>query len=94
MTPEEREQLLAAYALGLIPFVLIRSVVATFFARGDTANPVKAALSAAVVNIGFKFLLVGSLAQVGLALATSIGAWINLLLVLWLASRRDLIARR
>jgi putative peptidoglycan lipid II flippase len=29
---------------------------------------------------------------VGLALATSIGAWINLLLVLWLAARRDLIA--
>ncbi len=82
---------LAAYALGLIPFVLIRSVVATFFARGDTKNPVKAALSAAVVNIGFKFLLVGTLAQVGLALATSIGAWINLLIVLWLAARAGLI---
>ena len=40
-------QTLAAYAIGLIPFVLIRSVVATFFARGDTRNPVKAALSAA-----------------------------------------------
>jgi putative peptidoglycan lipid II flippase len=85
-------QTLAAYALGLVPFVLIRSVVATFFARGDTANPVKAALSAAAVNIAFKVLLVGSLAQVGLALATSVGAWINLLIVLWLASRRGLIA--
>jgi len=84
-------QTLAAYALGLVPFVLIRSVVATFFARGDTANPVKAALAAAGVNIGFKILLVGSLAQVGLALATSIGAWINLALVLWLAGRRGLI---
>ena len=82
---------LAAYALGLVPFVLIRSVIATFFARGDTTNPVKAALTAAVVNIGFKILLVGSLAQVGLALATSIGAWVNLVLVLWLAVRRDLI---
>jgi putative peptidoglycan lipid II flippase len=85
-------QTLAAYALGLVPFVLIRSVIATFFARGDTANPVKAALTAAAVNIGFKVLLVGSLAQVGLALATSIGAWINLLLVLWLAARRGLIS--
>lgn len=84
-------QTLAAYALGLVPFVLIRSVVATFFARGDTANPVKASLAAVAVNIGFKLLLVGSLAQVGLALATSIGAWINLLLVLWLASRAGLI---
>jgi len=78
---------LAAYAFGLLPFVLIRSTVATFFARGDTATPVKAALLAAAVNIAFKFLLMGPLAQVGLALATSIGAWINLGLVLWFAHR-------
>ncbi len=82
---------LSAYALGLIPFVLIRSVVATFFARGDTANPVKASLAAVAVNIAFKIALVGSLAQVGLALATSIGAWINLLLVVWLAVRAGLL---
>ena len=80
-------QTLAAYAFGLMPFVLIRSAVATFFARGDTATPVKASLAAAAVNIGFKVLLMGSLAQVGLALATSIGAWINLGLVVWMGVR-------
>ena len=32
----------------------------------------------------------GSLAQVGLALATSIGAWINFVLVLWFARREGL----
>jgi putative peptidoglycan lipid II flippase len=80
---------LAAYAFGLIPFVLIRSATATFFARGDTATPVKAALIAAAVNIGFKVLLMGPLAQVGLALATAIGAWINLGLVMWFAHRAD-----
>jgi len=81
---------LAAYAIGLIPFVLIRSVVATFQARGDTATPVKAALIAAVVNIAFKVLLMGPLAQVGLAVATSIGAWINFALVLWFGTRAGL----
>jgi putative peptidoglycan lipid II flippase len=81
---------LAAYAIGLLPFVLIRSATATFFARGDTATPVKAALIAAAVNIAFKVLLMGPLAQVGLALATSIGAWINLGLVVWFASRAKL----
>ncbi len=81
---------LAAYSVGLLPFVLIRSVVATFFARGDTATPVKAALIAAAVNIVFKILLMGPLAQVGLALATSIGAWINLGLVAWFAHRAGL----
>jgi len=82
---------LAAYTIGLIPFVLIRSVVATFLARGDTATPVKAALIAVAVNIALKVALMGPLAQVGLALATSIGAWINFGLVVWFAARRNLI---
>src|SRR4051812_42639737 len=55
---------LMAYAFGLLPFVLIRSVVASFYARGDTATPVKAALVAVAVNIGCKILLMGPLAQV------------------------------
>jgi len=83
---------LMAYTIGLIPFVLIRSVVAPFLARGDTATPVKAALTGTAVNIVFKVVLMGPLAQVGLALATSIGAWINFVLVLWLAARAGFIA--
>src|SRR5579864_2756386 len=78
---------LAAYAIGLIPFVLIRSAVATFYARRDTATPVKAALIGVTVNVALKVALVGSLAQVGLALATAVGAWINLLLVIGFAIR-------
>ena len=79
---------LAAYAVGLIPFVLIRSAVATFYARKDTATPVKAALTGVAANVGLKIALVGSLAQVGLAFATAVGAWINLLLVIAFAARR------
>jgi len=79
---------LAAYAIGLVPFVLIRSAVATFYARKDTATPVKAALTGVAVNVALKIALVGSLAQIGLALATAVGAWINLLLVVLFAVRR------
>jgi putative peptidoglycan lipid II flippase len=83
---------LMAYTIGLIPFVLIRSVVAPFLARGDTATPVKAALIGTAVNIALKVALMFPLEQVGLALATSIGAWINFILVLIFAARADLIA--
>jgi putative peptidoglycan lipid II flippase len=76
---------LAAYAVGLIPFVLIRSAVATFYARKDTATPVKASLTGLTVNMALKLLLMGPFAQVGLAVATAIGAWVNLLLVLGFA---------
>src|ERR1700755_284781 len=83
---------LAAYAVGLIPFVMIRSAVSTFYARKDTTTPVKASLSGLVVNMGLKLFLMGSLAQIGLALATAIGAWINLLLVLGFAVRKGYLA--
>ncbi len=83
---------LMAYTIGLVPFVLIRSVVAPFYARGDTATPVKAALIGTAINIAFKVVLMTSLAQVGLALATSIGAWINFILVLIFAHRARVIA--
>ena len=79
---------LAAYSIGLLPFVLMRSFTAPFYARGDTATPVKAALLAAAINIALKVVLMGPLAQVGLALATSVGAWINLSLLAYFARRQ------
>jgi putative peptidoglycan lipid II flippase len=80
-------EVLAAYATGLVAFVLMRSFIAPFHARGDTATPVKAALTAAAVNILLKILLVDTLGVVGLALATSAGAWLNLTLLIWFARR-------
>jgi len=79
---------LAAYSIGLLPFVLLRSFTAPFYARRDTLTPVKAALLAATVNIALKVVLMGPLAQVGLALATSVGAWINLSLLAYFARRQ------
>jgi putative peptidoglycan lipid II flippase len=83
---------LAAYTIGLFPFVLLRSVSSTFLARADTATPVKALLISVVINVGCKVLLMGRFAQVGLALATSIGVWVNFLLLIAFARRRRLIA--
>jgi putative peptidoglycan lipid II flippase len=84
---------LAAYSIGLLPFVLLRSFTAPFYARGDTATPVKAALLAMGVNVALKLALAyfGSFAQVGLALATSVGAWINLSLLALFARRQGFL---
>ncbi|QIB35396.1 murein biosynthesis integral membrane protein MurJ [Ancylobacter pratisalsi] len=79
---------LAAYGLGLLPFVVMRAFMAPFYARGDTRTPVMATLGAAVVNILLKIWLMDSLAQVGLAFATSVGGWITVLLLAFLARRR------
>jgi putative peptidoglycan lipid II flippase len=82
---------LAAYAAGLLPFVLMRSATVTFLSRGDTTTPVKALFVAVAVNVALKILLMDPYAQVGLALATSAGAWINLALLVWFAARQGLL---
>jgi putative peptidoglycan lipid II flippase len=85
---------LSAYAIGLLPFVLLRSATVTFLARGDTMTPVIALFFAVLANVALKvvFWKLTGLAQVGLAIATSIGAWVNFALLLWLAWRGRLIA--
>ena len=83
---------LAAYAVGLLPFVLLRSATATFLARGDTLTPVKALAVSVVVNVALKVALMGTYAQVGLAFATSVGAWINFALLVWFGWRTGLMA--
>ena len=83
---------LAAYGSGLAALVLIRPLTVTFHARGDTTTPVIAVAVAITVNVLLKVLLMGPLGHVGLAVATSAGAWINLALLIVFARRRDLLA--
>ena len=79
---------LAAYGVGLVPFVIMRAFMSPFYARGDTRTPVLATLGAAIVNILLKIWLMHDLAQVGLALATSAGGWITVIALAVLAYRR------
>ncbi|MBI3515923.1 MAG: murein biosynthesis integral membrane protein MurJ [Proteobacteria bacterium] len=83
---------LTAYAIGLPAFVLIRSVLPGFYAREDTATPVRIAVVAVAVNIGLKLVLMGPLLQVGLALATSLSSWLNFVLLALALRRRGFLA--
>jgi len=79
---------LAAYALALLPNVILRSSTASFYSRQDTATPLWASFAGYGVNIALKILLIGRFGVVGLALATSVGAWTNVALLWVLALRR------
>jgi putative peptidoglycan lipid II flippase len=83
-------QALVAYGFGLPAFVLIRSLVPGFYARGDTATPVRVAAAAVAANVALKLALIGPFAHVGVALGTSISSWLNALLLAWLLRRRGL----
>lgn len=79
---------LMAYAAGLPAYVLIKALTPAFYARHDTATPVKVAVVALVVNIVLNLILMGPLLHVGLALATAIAAWLNAGTLYWLLHRR------
>ena len=70
---------LAAYAAALPAWILIRTLGAVFFARGDTATPMAAAAAAVLVNLALGLLLMGPFSHVGIALATALAAWIHAL---------------
>lgn len=70
-----------AYGFGLLPIVLIRSAVSGFQARGNNTVPMAASLIAVACNLGLKILLYKRFGAVGLATATAVGAWVNLLLL-------------
>ena len=88
---------LAAFVVGLPAFVLIKALTPGFFAREDTRTPLYIAIVAIVVNVILNvFFLYGtSLAQVGVALATSLSGWLNAaMLAIVLYRRGHLIADR
>ena len=68
---------LMAFAVGLPAFILIKILATAFFSRQDTATPVKIGVIAMLSNILLNLLLMGPLLHAGLALATSLSAYLN-----------------
>ena len=79
---------LAAYAVGLPAFSATRIAAQTFYALGDTRTPVMLGLLSVVANVGLALGLMWPLAHAGLALASSLSAYVNLLALLWALRRR------
>lgn len=82
---------LRAYALGLVAFMLIKVLAPGFFARQDTATPVKVGIIAMVANMVFNLLLIWPLAHAGLALATALSAFLNAGLLGWLLRKQGIL---
>jgi putative peptidoglycan lipid II flippase len=72
---------LTAFACGLPAFVMIKVLQPGFFAREDTRTPMIYAGISAVVNIVGSFSMFFVLGHVGIAIATSLAAWTNAILL-------------
>ena len=79
---------LAIYATGLPAYVLVKALAPGYFAREDTATPVKIAVFALAVNLGLNLILMGPFKHLGIAMATSVSAWCNALILAFVLIRR------
>jgi putative peptidoglycan lipid II flippase len=79
---------LMAFSLGLPAYVAIKVLVPAFFAREDTATPVKVAAVCLLANVGLILVLIDPLAHVGIALATAVSNALNMTLLALILSRR------
>ncbi|HJO87003.1 MAG TPA: lipid II flippase MurJ, partial [Rhodospirillales bacterium] len=83
---------LAIYATGLPAYVLVKALAPGYFARKDTATPVKIAVFALAVNLGLNLILMGPFKHLGIAMATSVSAWCNALILAFVLIRRGHLA--
>jgi putative peptidoglycan lipid II flippase len=84
----ETAQTMIWFSAGLPAYVLIRVLQPGFFAREDTKTPTIFAGVSVIINIVLSLLLFPSFKHVGIALATSVAAWANaVLLGVWLGRR-------
>jgi putative peptidoglycan lipid II flippase len=72
---------LMAYSFGLLSFMLVKVLAPGFYSRQDTKTPVKFGIWCMAANMVFNFILVWPFDYVGLAMATSLSALMNALLL-------------
>jgi putative peptidoglycan lipid II flippase len=72
---------LRAYSLGLLGFILIKVLATGYFSRQDTKTPVKIGVIAMLSNMVMNLIFIFPFAHAGLALATSLSAFVNAFLL-------------
>ena len=73
---------LMAYSFGLLAFISIKVLAPGYYAGQDTKTPVRVGIIAMVANVVFNLILIFPLQHAGLALATSLSAFLNAWLLL------------
>jgi putative peptidoglycan lipid II flippase len=77
-----------AFAVGLPAFAMTKVYQPGFYAREDTRTPMRFAIISVVINIAASLLLSRFYGHVGIAMATSLAAWANAILLAISLTRR------
>ena len=80
--------MLLFYAVGIPAFCGLQIVTRLYYSREEVKTPVRVGAAMVFVNLGLNLLFVGPMREGGLALATSLSAYLNLAILLVLVRRR------
>ena len=87
---EQTSASLVALSFGLPAFIMIKILVIPFFAREDTITPIKVSLFSISINLILNLLLIDEFKHVGLAISTSVAAWVNMIILISLLIREKI----
>ena len=88
-------QVLSFFSLGLPAYILSKVLITCFFAREDTKTPLYVSIVSVVINIILSLLLISTMREMGIALATAISAWVNTCLLFFILQfKKNLILDR
>ena len=82
---------LTALSFGLPAFILIKILVVPFFANEDTKTPIKVSIFSMTLNLILNLILIKEFLHVGLAIATSVSAWVNATILFLLLKKLELM---
>jgi putative peptidoglycan lipid II flippase len=80
---------LALYGVGLLPNAFVKILAPAFYARFDTATPVKVGATAFALHVPMCIGLAAMMGHAGIALSTSLAAALNAGALLWVLVRRE-----
>lgn len=81
---------LMAFTAGLPAFLVVKVLAPGFYANHDTKTPFKIAMVCVAVNLFFNLLLIHPFKHVGMAMATTIASWVNVLLMVYILHKRGI----
>ena len=84
---------LLAYAIGVPAFIMLKTFQPAFLAEGNTKSPMYIGFVLLILNILLSFSLMIPLKHTGIALATSIVAWIGTIIYITLLIKKGKIIR-
>ena len=83
--------ILIYFSLGLPAYILIKVLNPIFFSREDTKTPLYITLVSVLINIILSIIFIKYFREIGIAIATAISSWFNVIILYFVLKMRNQI---